>query len=194
MIKSIIGIFPLLFIGVAHAEPKADDLQNGTYYIQDVINPKKNSNGDYILTYRSESANEIYFNVQGNKVKSYYYKSDYNWIVGRAEANYNAKDHYILVSKIVEVIHTPSDHSIIKVGDNLKGKKITQIKKEIIPVSGITANGFTIKCDQYVIENKINAFDFTDNYIISPEGGYCNRAYDDDGRLIHLEIKVAKVE
>lgn len=129
-----------------------------------------------------------------NEVTSYYYYSDYYWVVGRAEASYDVEKHSITVGKIVETVHKSSDKTAIVIGDDLKGKGIAQDKKEIIPVSEITNGGFTINCDKYVKVNKISAFDFPENYILSPEDAYCNRAYDFDGKLTHVELKVTKVE
>ena len=194
MIKIIIGIFSLLFISTTHADTNKDVLQNGTYYIQDGVAPQKDENGEYVISYRPESINEFYFKVQNNKVTIYYYKSGDNWVSGRAEATYNPKKHDIVVKKIVESIHMPNDTSKIKVGDNLNGKELIQVKSEIIPVYGVTGNGFIVGCDKYVSENGIQAFDFPDNYIMSTEGAYCNQAYDDDGELTHLKIKAIKIE
>lgn len=171
MTKLAISFFSLFFIGAIHAETIKGSLQNGIYYIQDGITPQRNGSGEYVLSYRSESINEVYFKVQNNSVASYYYKSGDNWIVGQAEATYNAKNHVMVVNKIAESIHIPSDTTIVKVGGNLIGKGKVQLKKELIPLSGVTDNGFTISCDQYVSDNGIQAFDFPDNYIISPEGG-----------------------
>jgi hypothetical protein len=41
MIKNLIGVFTLLFVNVVHADKNLDVLQDGIYYIQDYIRPKK---------------------------------------------------------------------------------------------------------------------------------------------------------
>lgn len=194
MKKMIISLIPLLFINHLHAEEKSDSLQNGIYYIQDNVNPQKNDNNEFILSYRPESTDEVFFKVNDSTTTIYYYQSDYKWIVGRAESHYDTKAKSIIVKNIVESEHTPNARTTIKIGDNFTGKKVTQKNNEIIPISEITNDGFVISCDKYVKKNKIIAFDFPENYIISPEGSYCNRAYNDNGELTHIEIKVKKLK
>lgn len=184
----------MLFSFSLHASERKNHLPDGLYYIQGDINPQRNKNNKLILSYRPESDGEVYFKINNGSVIIYYYQSDYYWIVGRAESTYDVKFNKIIVKNIIETKHTQAENITIGIGDEFPGNIITQEKSELIPISGITNNGFVINCDKYTKENNISAFSFPEHYILSAEDNYCSRAYNDNGTLVHLNITVKKIQ